>query len=348
MKRSNSPYCDQISNASSYQDESSDHLEQKTKRFKVFEKDVELSEENRTNFTSISAKRNNRNISLIITSIKEDEEANLLSSEGSFYSDDEEECLKGLLNLKSALVNQKETNEVPEENSNEENDKESTFMINGAEELSEDEEDLSVHEKKWDKKYMEMKKFKKKHGHCKVPSDHSLYTWALEQRHKEMNSTLTKRRYHKLDKLSFFYKKNQKTKATPIAWKDRFDELKEFHDSNGHCNLPSNHPSYPWFNLQRQLARKSKLPKEKYKLLDSIGFPWNPDGANKSKDDIWKDHLYELLAFKEENGHMKVPPGPLGTWVYLQRKAYKLAKIKKDRLVQLESIGFQWETNKRT
>lgn len=66
--------------------------------------------------------------------------------------------------------------------------------------------------------------------------------------------------------------------------------------------------------------------------------------------DGWDERFGELIRFKEEYAHCNVPQEysqnkDLGSWVSVQRSAYKIKKISLDRIKKLESIGFKWNQN---
>lgn len=82
----------------------------------------------------------------------------------------------------------------------------------------------------------------------------------------------------------------------------------------------------------------------------SIGFKWNMN------EDSWKKRFNELLAFKDEFGHTKVPKTyknrQLGSWVNYQRSQYKYfidgkkSQLTQERIQLLNSIGFVWNRHR--
>ena len=58
-------------------------------------------------------------------------------------------------------------------------------------------------------------------------------------------------------------------------WQKKYIELKAFKEEHGHASPPQSHPSLGnWCIHRRQEYKKSKLSKERIKLLESIGFKW--------------------------------------------------------------------------
>ncbi|GFH59755.1 hypothetical protein CTEN210_16231 [Chaetoceros tenuissimus] len=80
------------------------------------------------------------------------------------------------------------------------------------------------------------------------------------------------------------------------------------------------------------------------------GGSWENLSGN-PKDDIWKARFDQLVAFKDKNGHTKVPKTnkELGTWVRTQRGQYKKhqkgikSAMTKRRIKKLNGIGFIWD-----
>ena len=88
------------------------------------------------------------------------------------------------------------------------------------------------------------------------------------------------------------------------------------------------------------MKRKNKLPKERIKQLEALGFSWN------SIADFWAKNFSELVEFKKREGHTRVNTKyivnglKLGKWVNNQRSNKN--KMSKERLSQLLSINFDW------
>ena len=60
-------------------------------------------------------------------------------------------------------------------------------------------------------------------------------------------------------------------------WTARFDELVDFKNENGDCNVPQSQVSLVrWVQDQRIFYKKGILSQEHVDLLESIGFSWDP------------------------------------------------------------------------
>ena len=70
--------------------------------------------------------------------------------------------------------------------------------------------------------------------------------------------------------------------------------------------------------------------------------------TNSGQSRPWEERLELLKAYKEEHGHCVVPRSAeyrgvkLGSWVNRQRQWGKSGKLSKDRVAQLNGIGFTW------
>lgn len=100
-------------------------------------------------------------------------------------------------------------------------------------------------------------------------------------------------------------------------------------------------------------GRQSSITAERVKLLDRVEFAWNAQEA------AWEKHMRDLKAFRAEHGHTHCQLGDpkypkLGLWVKEQRRHYTLMKQGKQshmteaRCVELDSVGFCWDTHEAT
>jgi hypothetical protein len=84
-------------------------------------------------------------------------------------------------------------------------------------------------------------------------------------------------------------------------------------------------------------------------MLDEIGFAWKGDASHNVNQigKIWHQQYMQLAEFKRKNGHCMVPQNyeqdaSLGRWVSKQRNIYKNDKMRLDRKIILDEIGFAW------
>ena len=60
-------------------------------------------------------------------------------------------------------------------------------------------------------------------------------------------------------------------------WQEKYEQLKQYIQENGDANVPQRHSALgKWVRSQRERKGLGKLSNERIKLLDEIGFIWNP------------------------------------------------------------------------
>jgi hypothetical protein len=142
-------------------------------------------------------------------------------------------------------------------------------------------------------------------------------------------------------------------------WNDHLQQLREFKKMNGHCLVPHTFPENQslarWvkrqrrqFKLMQDGDKSSTMTQARVELLNQEGFVWD------SHDAVWNERYEQLVRYKEEHGHCRVPSyckkyPQLATWVKCQRRQYKLfwegkrSSMSAERTRQLDNIGFVWE-----
>lgn len=140
-------------------------------------------------------------------------------------------------------------------------------------------------------------------------------------------------------------------------WSEKFQELSEFREKNGHCLVPHTYKENlalaRWVKRQRYQyklmleSKSSTMTPDRVKALDEIGFVWDSQGA------AWGDRLGELEQFRQQFMHCNVPSNfsdnpRLATWIKCQRRQYKLflegkpSNMTPQRIQHLERLGFEW------
>jgi len=157
-----------------------------------------------------------------------------------------------------------------------------------------------------------------------------------------------------------YYNYNNQNSHSDQLWMYQYHKLLEYcnqqkknENNNDHTPSLTHTKLGAWVGRQRieyqkhVLGEKSTMSKERIKLLEEIGFDWSPRATN------WNLRVRELKEYKKQNGNCLVPiqydKNPkLGRWVSTQRKFYKqyqngdTARITKERIKQLDDIGFAW------
>ena len=132
----------------------------------------------------------------------------------------------------------------------------------------------------WSKWIELLTEYKKEHGNVDVPLKYepnpSLGTFVNRQRteYRKMqngkSSSMTQQRVDDLCRLGFTWA----IRDSHTSWEDRFNELKEFYNVNGHCNVPKIYAKNPslgyWVNEQRFQYRRLTKKKSSYMTDDKI------------------------------------------------------------------------------
>lgn len=218
------------------------------------------------------------------------------------------------------------------------------------------------------RKVLQLEEYKRVNGHCLVPkryeSNPSLGNWVNKQRQnyrkylRGEKSSMNEFRMSALNQIEFVWDATSvppKSTHNDNAWQRNYNELSQFHATNGHCRIPSSSPLGQWVVRQRFLYRqhpagkaKATLTDERIRLFNELDFQWMT-----YSEQMWKQRINELQEFKQQNGHVMVPmkyrPNPqLSAWVATQRKNYNRGKKMKtsllslERIDELEKLGFVW------
>jgi len=160
--------------------------------------------------------------------------------------------------------------------------------------------------------------FKEEFGHCNVPTNSanpSLGYWCSDmrktykkiQKGMKVNYNLSQDRIERLEVIGFKWQasRNENDKT----FEKRCRELTSFKEEFGHCNIPQGYSGNPslgrWSSVMRQAYKKIQnemntrnLSQARIERLEEIGFEWKVNVT-------FEEHCRELIAFKEEFGHLK-------------------------------------------
>ena len=132
----------------------------------------------------------------------------------------------------------------------------------------------------WYERLQELADYKKQHGHCLVPhnwdGNRRLAQWVKRQRYQfklycapdeEQNkrSTLSPKRINILNSLGFVWDSHK------VTWEEKFQQLKQFYEENGHCNIGTTKSSNVQSKLHKQLAIWIRCQRRQRKLYDKGG-----------------------------------------------------------------------------
>lgn len=212
----------------------------------------------------------------------------------------------------------------------------------------------------WEDRLAEVAAFKAKHGHCDIPVNNpenpKLGRFVNAMRTKKARGELSQQRSSLLESIGF--KWGVREAKHKDAWEKRFDQLREFKATNGHCDIPVEWPENPqlghWVSNQRQRKKIGNLHPKQEELLNSMGFDWGlkRDFGGVKPKDLWPLRYEQLVEFKKQNGHCDVPYNytenrQLGIWVGNQRYKRKQNKLAPEYARLLNDLGFTWEDVER-
>jgi superfamily II DNA or RNA helicase len=126
--------------------------------------------------------------------------------------------------------------------------------------------------------------------------------------------------------------------------------LEEFVEHHGHARVPWVHETEAGFRLgrwcgtRRQERKRGKLPAERIKTLNTLGFAWDPHEGD------WQQGLAALEEFVTQHGNARVPQSyttetrfNLGRWCSKRRQEQKRGELAVERIAALDALGFAWE-----
>ncbi len=194
----------------------------------------------------------------------------------------------------------------------------------------------------WEGGFAALETFRAREGHCRVPQVHvesgyRLGKWVARQR--KVSDTMPAERRQRLEAIGFEW-----NLLANNDWERRIATLEKFKAREGHCRVPQGHVEGgfklgSWVSNQRNA--EGTLPAERKHQLDAVGFEWDPLAID------WERGFAALEAFREREGHCRVPAGlvdggfKLGNWVSVWRQGRD--KLSIERRQRLAAIGFEWD-----
>ena len=140
---------------------------------------------------------------------------------------------------------------------------------------------------KWEDRIKQLARYKEKHGNLRVPKSHpELGVFVNRQRYEYTKmeagkaSSLNEERIKELESIDFIFKAGKKPKhQEKKTWEDRFKELQDYQDKNGHCLVPQNKTGLgEWVHSQRRHykhlmeGKTNSLTPPRLLMLANLGF----------------------------------------------------------------------------
>mmetsp|Transcript_38783 Transcript_38783/g.87405 ORF Transcript_38783/g.87405 Transcript_38783/m.87405 type:complete len:417 (-) Transcript_38783:22-1272(-) len=197
------------------------------------------------------------------------------------------------------------------------------------------------YDQKWDAKYRELVEYHGRHGTANVPqSEGVLGRWVGRQREAKKKG-LPEDRVQLLERLGIDWA----PKADVPSWDERLAELTEYLRCHGTTNVSTSNRGGKlgsWVRIQRRLYKSGKLSQDKAEKLNAIGFDFAPKNVQKTFDERFE----EILAYKAEHGDSNVPMSHTTLGKFVANLRARKPKLSRDKVVRLDSIGFQWNPGK--
>jgi hypothetical protein len=205
----------------------------------------------------------------------------------------------------------------------------------------------------WSARYNELVQYKRDFGNCNVPKQCKAYPqladWVLYQRRHFRRNSLPDVCIKRLNKIGFTWKFDKED-----DWMERYNELVEFKQIHGHCNVPQTYQANiqlgKWVKRQRWFYKnKEYITQHRIAKLNQIGFDW--DLVAKVNANIWMKQYNDLVKYKSEFGDCNVPyqwkaNRSLANWVHRQRENFKSKTLSESYIAKLNEIGFTWKFDK--
>lgn len=200
----------------------------------------------------------------------------------------------------------------------------------------------------WDDMYIKLYDYFKINNHCMITKseDAVLYNWLSGNIKMYSNGSLSKDKIEKLESLGIIWYR------LDAKWKSNLIKLKEFKKIYNHAEVFKEYDSslYNWFRAQKDKYSKGELDIEKQKLLEEVGVIWN------NADYAWNSNYSEILDIKNSVGHLNLSKiksytnskgvvvevsKDLKKWFRVQKTLYRNNKVRDDRKIKLEALGFE-------
>lgn len=215
----------------------------------------------------------------------------------------------------------------------------------------------------WELMYEHARQYFKEYGNLRVPvkyqtkDGYGLGQWILTQRRVyagEKYGALSEERICRLEQIGIVWGSYR-----DLSWERYYREAKEYYEKHGDLNTTVNEVTMSGFRLGAWLSKlriyrksgiqKTYLTRERMQALDSIGMIWDVP------DYLWEENYAECLKYYREHGNLNIPNDycsqnglKIGGWLRRQRLIRRGktngAKLTKEQIARLDSIGMVWKT----
>ncbi|MBR3242394.1 MAG: Helicase associated domain protein [Parasporobacterium sp.] len=201
---------------------------------------------------------------------------------------------------------------------------------------------------------LEATKFAAEHGDLEVPAKYvsdngfKLGAWIGRMRYRytgyRNNAPLDEDQIKRLEALGMQWQSKYDRK-----WELCFAEADRYYKLHGNLKGPRNYTQngvnlFVWVKRQVKAARDGKLPEEKLRRLEQIGF------TIPTREKTWEENFAQALVYYEQNGNLEIPKqyvAPngtwLGKWISMQRLNRKQGRLSDEQITKLNKLSMRWE-----
>ena len=153
--------------------------------------------------------------------------------------------------------------------------------------------------------------------------------------------------------------KKTSTIAEQERWQVMFDQLKQYKEEHGTCNVGLDDGKLGrWVKYQRYRYRTNTIRPGQMEALTSVGFKWRLQHHVKPRnrvDTSMKDERFATMVdrfvlYIKETGNRWIPTSyhdkQLVHWGYYVRSQKRNGKLSEARITALEKVGFVWVKKK--
>lgn len=133
-------------------------------------------------------------------------------------------------------------------------------------------------------------------------SDRTLYEWIIRQQTLYRSGKMQPDRRDKLSELGLDLSIH--TPSRQHVWDRRFEQLKAYKKTSGHCSVKQSEDLslYDWVHRQRKALREGNLHKIRHERMVALGV----DFLSSNRDVAWDARFSELENYSVDKGHVNV------------------------------------------
>lgn len=210
----------------------------------------------------------------------------------------------------------------------------------------------------WDTYYQELCRYREEKGNCDITRRYKteeglwLGKWMLMQKTLYREGKLTEDKISALEEIDICWEYR-----SDVNFNRNVELLKKYKEEHGSLFLTKNYTTPDGVNLAnwctniRKLQRAGKLPENRSRILDEMGFLWNVDEA------VWDEGYKHAKAYYEEHGAICISRRyickdgyRLGQWLSTQRSirlGRRSGNLTKEKIMKLNELNMDWSDKNR-